>query len=59
MPSTNADRPADAVTVAEQYQRVERPLSGAVALLVAAGVVVSILYFPLATGFLVGAFGAG
>lgn len=53
MPSTSTERPSDAVTVAERYQRIERPLSGAVALLVGAVVAVALLYFSLLPGLIV------
>lgn len=55
MPSTSTGRPPAAVTVAERYQRIERPLSGAVALLVGGAVAVLLLYLPLASGLLVAA----
>jgi len=48
-----ADRPSEAVSVAKRYQRIERPISGAVALVVAAVAAVGMLYLPLVSGLLV------
>jgi hypothetical protein len=45
----------EAVSVARRYQRIERLISGAVALFVAAVVAVAMLYFPLVSGLLVAA----
>ncbi|WP_248898152.1 hypothetical protein [Haloplanus halobius] len=54
MPSApTVDRPSEAVDIAAQYRRLERPLSGAVALLVAAIVAMSIFSFSLVTGALI------
>ncbi|WP_248898192.1 hypothetical protein [Haloplanus halobius] len=51
--STTVDRPSEAVDIATQYRRLERPLSGAVALLVAAIVAMSIFSFSLVSGGLI------
>lgn len=50
-----ADRPSEAVSVAKRYQRIERPISGAVALVVAAVAAVGMLYLPLVSGLIVAA----
>ncbi|AZH26295.1 hypothetical protein [Haloplanus aerogenes] len=47
MPSTDGHRPPDAVAIASRYRRLERPLSGAVALLVGVAAAVAMLSFPL------------
>lgn len=56
MPSTtDLRRPPDAVAVADRYRRLERPLSGAVALLLGVVVAVAVVWLPLVPGLLVAA----
>jgi hypothetical protein len=52
---TDAGRPSAAVAVADRYRRLERPVSGAVALLVAAVVAAAMLSQPLVPGLLAAA----
>jgi hypothetical protein len=56
MPSTTnpVDRPSEAVDVAQRYQRLERPLSYVVALLVGLAVGAAFLLFSLLQAVLVG-----
>jgi hypothetical protein len=55
MPSASdfVEVPSDAATVAQRYHRLERPVGGLVALLVAGVVGAAVLFLPLATGLLV------
>lgn len=54
MPSTDlVDVPSDAATVAQRYHRLERPVDGLVALLVAGVVGAAVFFLPLVTGLLV------
>jgi len=55
MPSTDLHRPPEAVAVADRYRRLERPISGAIALLLGVAVAVAVLWLPLVPGLLVAA----
>jgi len=55
MPSTDLHRPPDVVAIANRYRRLERPLSGALALLLGVVVAAAVLWLPLVSGLLVAA----